>query len=235
MRGVPACRPVRALDTVPPPAWRQQLSRKVDSTVAFGTAEDLAGGNCHERTLLLCMPSPGEPGIAEQALQAFRGTRVLYVGEWQSGMTGTRALHEMLRREYRLVQTVLLPGSPLARLALHAFRRKAQARKSSEASSVEQAAPEGACCAHCGSAEGLRACPWTRRFLLCSPACHEAAAEAHAAEIRLTFCTAVPMTGSRPPFSAFEACKHLELATATDAEWLRLAQATPQPEREVPD
>lgn len=55
--------------------------------VHFGTADDLRDAS--EKTLLLCMPSPGEAGIAEQALDAFSGPYVAYVGEWLSGMTGT--------------------------------------------------------------------------------------------------------------------------------------------------
>lgn len=73
---------VRALDAVPPAAWRQSKAVRVE----FGTAESLLEGS--ERTLLLCMPSPGEPGIAEEALRCFKGRRVVYIGEWGSGMTG---------------------------------------------------------------------------------------------------------------------------------------------------
>lgn len=224
---------VRALDVQPPPAWRQPS----EARVAFGTADDLATGG--ERTLLICMPSPGEPGIAEDALEAFapHGEYVIYVGEWCSGMTGTKAMHAMLLRDYALLATRPLPCMPLARLALHIFRRRHSTSRSGgarDAPAAAASAPRNARCAACGGFKGVRACPWTRQLLVCSEACHVSAEAQHREAIALTFCGAEAGSGHRPAFAAFEACEHLEVSSASDQQWLRLAEATPQPERELP-
>jgi hypothetical protein len=233
---------VRALDVAPPPEWRQPA----EAPVAFGTADDVASGR--ESTLLLCMPSPGEPAIAEEALDAFeaacgggtdatmpprRPSVVLYVGEWGSGMTGTRALHARLLEGYRLVATRTLPCLPLARITLHVFRRCSTG--ASGAAAPPPAAPrlpQNARCACCGSSRRLRACPWTRTVLLCSDACHAKAAVLHQAAIALTFCGV--QASARPAFASFAPCEHLEATSASDQQWLRLAEATPQPERIIP-
>ena len=72
-------------------------------------------------------------------------------------------------------------------------------------------------------------------MLLCSARCHTAAKEAHEAAIRTLYCGAALTT--RPRFDDFYAGAEvfMEAGTASDAAWLRLAQATPQPERETPD
>lgn len=224
---------VRAFDTVPPPEWRQRANGRV----GFGTADSLrereGGGGGDAHTLLLCMPSPGEPGIAEDVIRAFDGECVCYVGEWASGMTGTRDLHTELLATFELVSVVPLPCMPLTRIALHVLRRRPTATKA--ALKPPAAVAPGARCAACGGARALRACPWTRRFVVCSARCYSSARERHEAAIAWLLCGAV--CTSRPAFEAFhaEANTFLDSASASDAAWLRLAQATPQPERELPD
>jgi hypothetical protein len=96
--------------------------------------------------------------------------------------------------------------------------------------------PPSARCTMCGSTRGLRSCPWTRSLLVCSAACHTASESQHLAAIALCFCGAAPPSGkdaqTRPSFEAFEPCTLLEAETATELQWLRLAEATPQPERD---
>ena len=245
---------VRALDVDPPPEWKQPA----EARVSFGTADEVSSGR--ERTLLLCMPSPGEAGIAEAALDAFEAPRpasaetvepqppplvVLYVGEWASGMTGTKALHARLLADYTLIATRPLPCLPLARIALHVFRRLPTRRRNnhdaraddgmpSEPTSPHRMPPKlprNALCLCCGAARGLKVCPWTR-ILMCSETCHAKAADEHAAAIAMTYCGAKPTT--RPSFASFAPSEHLEATSATAQQWLRLAEATPQPERIIP-
>ena len=217
---------VRALDTAPPPDWRQPP----EVTVQFGTAEQLAEGR--EQTLLLCMPSPGEVGIADDALSRFHGQRIVYVGEWASGMTGTREAHTTLLQRYRHACSLPLPCMALTRIALHIFLvRDATSGESHDKANVAPSPPGGTCAA-CGATSALRACPWTRKFLACSVQCHERAAKMHSAIIALNYYGAA--VSARPPFDSFEPCMWLECGEATDQQWLRLAEATPQPERELP-
>ena len=252
---------VRALDVQPPAEWRQPADSRVvfgtaddlrtsgdgggDGRQGGGNlrppgrrgsedgGDDGGGEDGAATTLLLCMPSPGEPGIAEDALAAFSGRYVAYVGEWGSGMTGTLALHAALLAAFELVSTTPLPCMPLTRVALHVLRRRSPVITTAAAAAAAATHPGARCC-HCGGARGLRSCPWTRRLLLCSERCHAAAATQHAAAISWTYCGAECST--RPPFAEFQAHAEVFLtaAGASEAEWLRLAQATPQPERELP-
>ena len=220
---------VRAYDAVPPADWRQPR----ESPVAFGTPDDLIRSSA--TTLLLCMPSPGE-AYSEAAVEAFRGEYVAYVGEWGSGMTGTARLHTLLLDSYQLVTTLPLPCMPLTRVALHVLRRNSLGGVPPPAplARAKVSKMAGACCVACGAMRGLRACPWTRTVVVCSPKCHAATAAKHDAAIAWMCCGATNAT--RPGFDEFYpgADAFLEDGVASDAEWLRLAQATPQPERELP-
>lgn len=66
---------IDAIDIAPP-----SRSWNFKARVRFGGAEALRGHNA--RTLLLCMPSPGEQSLADDALTCFGGEYVAYVGEW---------------------------------------------------------------------------------------------------------------------------------------------------------
>jgi hypothetical protein len=185
------------------------------------------------------MPTPATPGLAEGALDAFGGRYVAYVGEWASGMTGTRALHERLLGAFELARQIELPCTPLARVALHLFRRR---ETESPSPAPPSAAPRtaagmvGAECVVCGTTLGLRACPWTRTLLLCSEGCHAAAAPQHVAAIAWLCGGAVDARNTRPDFDEFHpgAEGFVDVRTASADERRRLAQATPQPEREAP-
>ena len=218
---------VQAYDTVPPADWRQAA----EAPVAFGTPDELSASDA--TTLLLCMPSPGEV-YSEAAVEAFRGPYVAYVGEWGSGMTGTARLHALLLEHFQLVTTTPLPCMPLTRVALYLLRRRGLPEQPRAEAAAATRRPS-ARCTMCGAARGLRACPWTRTLLLCSPKCYAAAATKHDAAISWLCCGAEGAT--RPAFEEFHAHAETFLASgvASDAEWLRLAQATPQPERELPE
>ena len=80
-----------------------------------------------------------------------------------------------------------------------------------------------------GAAAGpLRRCPWSRQFLACSAACYAEAEAAHRARLALCFCSAE--VGERPAWDECEPLVWLEHASASDAQWDSLRDATPQAE-----
>lgn len=60
------------------------------------------------RTLFLCWP-PYNTGMAEEALRAYRGNTVVYVGESVGGCTATDAFHEQLDESFNEVDRVDIP------------------------------------------------------------------------------------------------------------------------------
>jgi hypothetical protein len=109
---------VLALDiSPPPPPPRQPLP------IAPGTASSLP--SLPHQTLFLCMPSPGEEALAEGALAAFTGSYVAYVGEWGTGMTGTRIFHaQLISGAWEMTSRLPVPNWPLMHVELFVFRRK---------------------------------------------------------------------------------------------------------------
>ena len=75
-----------------------------------------------DRTLLLVWP-PMTP-MAANALRAYRGTTVAYVGEGHSGCTGDDAFHRALDREWQEVRTIALPHWDGIWAELTIYRRK---------------------------------------------------------------------------------------------------------------
>ncbi|HET9566323.1 MAG TPA: hypothetical protein VFP27_17915, partial [Mycobacterium sp.] len=59
-------------------------------------------------TLLLCWPPYQDP-MAVDALDAFRGHRVVYIGEGDGGCTGDNTFHRRLRRGWTEVEVIDLP------------------------------------------------------------------------------------------------------------------------------
>lgn len=60
-----------------------------------------------DRTLLLCWPSMER--WAAEILQAYRGQRVVYIGEGEGGCTGDRAFHRLLSWRWRCVEAIEIP------------------------------------------------------------------------------------------------------------------------------
>lgn len=61
-----------------------------------------------DRALQLVWPTYADP-FAERALQAYRGQRVIYVGEGDGGCTGTERFHELLGREWEEIADAPVP------------------------------------------------------------------------------------------------------------------------------
>ena len=262
-RDMDAARGVLALDTAPPPAWQQRVWRSRDvsarTRVRFGSAETL--GRVRQQTLLLCMPSPGEAALADDAIREFTGSRLAYVGEWGSGMTATRTFHATLRRDFELLRVLPLPAMPSTRIALHIYRRRRSQGETRGEPSGKKPSDEGRA-GNEGSDGGdggdgdmgsgparskstepapcrCDGCGATTNLRACPWSrallvCSEACW--HAAEPRhravLAFTFCGAVCAERPPFGpAWEPCGWLEHGEATERQWLALAQATPQPDR----
>lgn len=204
---------VLALDIAPPPHA---------PAVVYGTAMHLQRLN--HGTLLLCMPPPGEAGCAEHALEAFSGDRVAYVGEWGTGMTGTRQFHQQILQRFELEGKVALPCFALMRVELFLFRLRTMPMSMPAAFSSSPLT-----CDACGkSGSDLWRCPWTRQLRVCSEFCFVAARVEHRAALAACFCGAD--VAQPPAFSAWEPCAWLEHGVASDRQWDALREATPQAE-----
>jgi hypothetical protein len=74
--------------------------------VKMGAAE--AAARADGRVLMLCWPpSTSEMGL--EAVSAYQGPAVVYVGEWCRGTTGTPALHRLLERDWEMDLSVEIP------------------------------------------------------------------------------------------------------------------------------
>ncbi|AAM88757.1 hypothetical protein PhiCh1p84 [Natrialba phage PhiCh1] len=59
-------------------------------------------------TLFLCWPPYGNE-MAADAVEAFEGDTLIYVGEGRGGCTGDDRFHRLLHQEWELVETVAIP------------------------------------------------------------------------------------------------------------------------------
>ena len=75
------------------------------------------------RTLFLCWP-PYDTGMAMEALRAYRGEHVIYVGESWGGCTGNDEFHETLLREFEQIKHVEIPQWDGIRDSLRVHRRR---------------------------------------------------------------------------------------------------------------
>jgi hypothetical protein len=102
---------VRAMDQhslATNPFWREwsENYRRTWSTVSPGTVRKVSKGNAL-RSLLLVWP-PYDQAMADEALEAFNGETVIYVGEWRAS-TGEYVFHNRLKLMWRLVESVAIP------------------------------------------------------------------------------------------------------------------------------
>jgi hypothetical protein len=78
--------------------------------VALGVDGADAAARHPSRTLLLVAPPPGAQ--AARWLQAYRGARLVFVGEGRGGAHGDDAFFDALEREWRLVDSAALQPFP---------------------------------------------------------------------------------------------------------------------------
>ena len=63
--------------------------------------------------------------MAVNALRAYAGRRVAYVGEWDGGCTGDEAFHALLSRGWRETERVAIPQWWGLHDALYIYERRA--------------------------------------------------------------------------------------------------------------
>jgi hypothetical protein len=91
------------------------------TNVRQGTEEAVA---LHpDRNLFLCWPPAGDP-VAFRALQLSRGEFCIFVGWKGDDITGDCDFHDLLRKEWELVEKVAIPQWPEMKDALFIYRRR---------------------------------------------------------------------------------------------------------------
>ncbi len=75
-----------------------------------------------DRALMLCWPPP-ESSMALDCLDNYAGAAVLYIGEWKTSTSATKAFFRRLDRDFEEVARVELPNWPMMSDALRVFRR----------------------------------------------------------------------------------------------------------------
>lgn len=96
---------VLAYDARPPDVRKNHWCRKAWTPVLHGRARKAK--QFSERTLFLSWPPYSWP-FAYNALSKYRGSTVIYVGEWR-GCTGDDAFHDLLDREWTEVERARIP------------------------------------------------------------------------------------------------------------------------------
>ena len=76
-----------------------------------------------DRNLFLCWPPAGDP-VAFHALQRSRGEYCIFVGWKGDDITGDYQFHDLLAKEWELVETVSIPQWPEMKDALFIYRRR---------------------------------------------------------------------------------------------------------------
>lgn len=110
---------VLAFDLQPDPAHNHHVDRR------WGTVHEApatVAGEHPDRTLLLIWPPLHEP-MAHDALQSYRGDRLVYIGDGFEGVTADDDFFELLD-EWELIQTVDLPNWDHRHDDLGVYRRR---------------------------------------------------------------------------------------------------------------
>lgn len=105
-------------ETGQPPRW-VELQKGGPEVLARSQAQ----------TLLLCWPPLQEP-FALECLRAFRGERVVYIGEGKDGCTADEAFHVELDALWQLEQSLNIPQWPGSQDQVFIYRRKRESEPS---------------------------------------------------------------------------------------------------------
>jgi hypothetical protein len=181
---------VVAYDIAPPTAAHDAASgfNEYHAAVPCWTEVERGGAAAAKRhgashALMLCYPPPAST-MAEECLRHFKGSTVIYVGEW-SGDTATPAFESALQRSHVLERRVPLPGWGSTAATLTIWRRRGRGREQlghghghgHGGAAEKMALPEpcshqrqllyGAQCCACG-AKAARRCRFCRAVAYCS-------------------------------------------------------------------
>jgi hypothetical protein len=98
---------IRAFDSAPPKFGTNKYNHTEPCFRVERGQANVTSRFTH-RTLFLCWP-PYDTGMATEAIRAYKGKTVVFVGESQGGCTGNDEFHDMLRDRFNLVDSVELP------------------------------------------------------------------------------------------------------------------------------
>jgi hypothetical protein len=76
-----------------------------------------------ERTLLLTWP-PGYNPMPQRALEFYRGSHVIYIGEGEFGCTADEPFHRLLERDWKLIDSLDIPHWKKSNDWLQVYERK---------------------------------------------------------------------------------------------------------------
>ena len=98
---------VRIVATDPEPPWNDPYTEIITKTAteAIECAREVFVDGY---TLFLCWP-PYEDSMAADAVEAFQGDTLIYVGQGRCGCTGDERLHRLLYEGWELIETVAIP------------------------------------------------------------------------------------------------------------------------------
>ena len=100
-----------AFDCAPPHLEKNAWHNSSSVFYEIGKAKADITQKYSDRTLFLCWP-PYNTSMASQALKAYSGDTVIYIGEGEGGCTGDEAFHTMLETDFLSVKQCAIPQWP---------------------------------------------------------------------------------------------------------------------------
>ena len=98
---------VRAFDSQPPGRGKNSYGHRVQHFAVRRASSTVAARYPH-RTLFLCWP-PYDTGMSLNAIQAYKGKHVIFIGESRYGCTATPEFHDHLEERFTQIDVVDLP------------------------------------------------------------------------------------------------------------------------------
>jgi hypothetical protein len=171
---------VIALDIDPPSSTRPNEYHGHCGThtkVERGNPASLTKIGTSEHSLFLCYPPP-DSSMAFDALNAFRGSTVIHVGEF-NGDTGTAAFHSRLERDFVLIERIYLPNFGNTCYDLTIWQKRGVGIDSLTLP------PSITSCTVCGGVDlPLRRCRFTCAVQFCGELCRLAGEDGHSKELQ---------------------------------------------------
>ena len=132
-------------------------------------------------TLLLCYPPP-DSDMGLQAVRAYTGQTIAYVGEWQ-GDTGTPTREKLLLQDYRCVERVRLPNWTDTCYSLMIWERRTQGSVGTAPGAPLHAVHPFQCSTCGGSGRHVYRCRLTCHVYFCSDECAAGGYESYLREL----------------------------------------------------
>lgn len=89
--------------------------QKRNSFLKIVQCEAVEAVNKFSAEILITIWPPCWSLMAYNSLKAFQGNKIIYIGEECGGCTGDDQFHELLRKEWRLVNKIQIPNWPMIR------------------------------------------------------------------------------------------------------------------------